>query len=278
MGMKKTQKLVRSFLTELAIYGVLMTGYFFLVMHFLGGWIKTLFNENKPLYAIVALLLMIGQGVFAGGCSPGGCSWWCGRKRSDRMDFPISGAHINPAWLIIIGFLVGVTGDSPLAWAGSFLAGPALFALGVPMKFRQWSGRTSHTSWANRIVAARKHYSLGNVDMKLVALHALLPTILGSEGGAQLIQYLKRRSDVTVVVGAAYIVVLTAISLFMLWESWRTIQEREWQKERAREEIEGGRRCVRFFCTRLENTSGKSGSPLHGEASHIRRGIRLGCG
>ena len=60
--MNKTQKLLRSFLAEIVIYGVLVTGYFFLVMHLLGGWIETLFKQNKPLYAVTALLLMIGQG------------------------------------------------------------------------------------------------------------------------------------------------------------------------------------------------------------------------
>lgn len=62
--MKKTQKLIRSFITELAVYAVLVTGYFFLVVHLLSGWLKTLFDENRLLYAVVALLLMIGQGFF----------------------------------------------------------------------------------------------------------------------------------------------------------------------------------------------------------------------
>ena len=60
--MKKTRKLIRSFATELGVYSVLVTGYFLLVMHFLSGWLKTLFDTNRLLYAVVALLLMIGQG------------------------------------------------------------------------------------------------------------------------------------------------------------------------------------------------------------------------
>jgi hypothetical protein len=60
--MKKIQKLLRSFFTEIILYAALVTGYFFLVLHFLGGPLKTLFDTDRPLYAITALLLMIGQG------------------------------------------------------------------------------------------------------------------------------------------------------------------------------------------------------------------------
>ena len=54
---------VVSFLLELVVYAVLVTGYFFLVLHFLGGALRNLFETNKTTYAIVALALIIGQGV-----------------------------------------------------------------------------------------------------------------------------------------------------------------------------------------------------------------------
>jgi hypothetical protein len=54
---------VVSFLLELGLYAVLVTGYFFLVLHFLGGALRNLFETNKTTYAIVALALIIGQGV-----------------------------------------------------------------------------------------------------------------------------------------------------------------------------------------------------------------------
>lgn len=60
--MKKFQKLLRSFVAEILLYSVLVTGYFFLVLHFLGGWLKDLYSTDKPLYAATALLLMISQG------------------------------------------------------------------------------------------------------------------------------------------------------------------------------------------------------------------------
>ena len=52
-----------SFLVELAVYALFVFVYFFLVLHFLGGWIKHIFDQNKTLYAFVALGLIIAQGV-----------------------------------------------------------------------------------------------------------------------------------------------------------------------------------------------------------------------
>jgi hypothetical protein len=52
-----------SFLVELAVYTVFVFAYFFLVLHFLGDWLKHVFDQNKTLYAFVALALIIVQGV-----------------------------------------------------------------------------------------------------------------------------------------------------------------------------------------------------------------------
>lgn len=54
----------KSFSIELVIYGGLVVGYFFLVLHFLGNWLYHLFREERKTYAVVAILLIIGQGFF----------------------------------------------------------------------------------------------------------------------------------------------------------------------------------------------------------------------
>lgn len=51
------------FAIELALYAVLVTGYFFAVLHFLGGWLKELFDQHRTVYAFVALALIVLQGV-----------------------------------------------------------------------------------------------------------------------------------------------------------------------------------------------------------------------
>ena len=48
---------------ELALYAVLVVTYFFLVLHFLGGWLHQLEVHHRYTYAGVAILLIIGQAV-----------------------------------------------------------------------------------------------------------------------------------------------------------------------------------------------------------------------
>jgi hypothetical protein len=60
---KETAQTLRAFLIELAIYSVLVVGYFFLVLHFLGEGLHQLENRHRYTYAGVAILLMIGQAV-----------------------------------------------------------------------------------------------------------------------------------------------------------------------------------------------------------------------
>ena len=52
-----------SFLLELGVYAGLVTGYFFLVLHFLGGALRDLYLTRRVAYAFVALALIVGQGV-----------------------------------------------------------------------------------------------------------------------------------------------------------------------------------------------------------------------
>jgi uncharacterized membrane protein YfcA len=136
------------------------------------------------------------------------------------MNFIISGAHIAPAYLIGVGFIVGILGGF-FGVGGSFIAGPALYAVGVPMNFVV--GTDLAHIVGKSIVAARKHRTLGNIDMKLGGI-MVLGTIAGVEAGAQLIQWLKRTAHIDSVVGITFIVVLMGISGFMTWESIKTIR------------------------------------------------------
>ena len=51
----------RAFLIELAVYAVLVVEYFFLVLLFLGGWLKDLFDHHRWVYAAAGLALVLGQ-------------------------------------------------------------------------------------------------------------------------------------------------------------------------------------------------------------------------
>jgi hypothetical protein len=60
---KDGAKSLRVFAIELAIYAVLVTAYFFLVLHLLGDWLYRLETQHRITYAVVALLLIAGQAV-----------------------------------------------------------------------------------------------------------------------------------------------------------------------------------------------------------------------
>src|SRR5271156_2056560 len=120
------------------------------------------------------------------------------------MHFPISGATINPAYLIGLGFVIGILGGF-FGVGGSFLAGPALFVTGVPMNFVV--GTDLLHIVGKSIVAARKHGLLGNIDMRLAGI-MVLGTIAGSEVGVQGVDALKKMGKVDLVVGVTAIAVL----------------------------------------------------------------------
>ncbi|HEY1582263.1 MAG TPA: sulfite exporter TauE/SafE family protein [Chthoniobacterales bacterium] len=136
------------------------------------------------------------------------------------MHFPISGTNISPVYLVLIGFLIGILGGF-FGVGGSFIAGPALRAVGMHWNFAV--GTDLAHIVGKSVVAAKRHRALGNVDLRLGLIMAL-GTIAGAECGAQLIQALKRRGDVDFVVSIISIVIYFSISFFMVWESWKTMR------------------------------------------------------
>jgi hypothetical protein len=60
---KETAATLRAFLIELAVYAVLVVGYFFLVLHLLGESLHWLEIHHRYTYAGVAILLIVGQAV-----------------------------------------------------------------------------------------------------------------------------------------------------------------------------------------------------------------------
>ncbi|MGE5209148.1 MAG: sulfite exporter TauE/SafE family protein [Alphaproteobacteria bacterium] len=136
------------------------------------------------------------------------------------MYFPISNTHIDPIYLVVVGFLIGILGGF-FGVGGSFIAGPALRLMGVNWNYAV--GTDLAHIVGKSIVAARQHRTLGNVDLKLGLIMAL-GTIGGAEAGAQVIQALTRAGNVNTVVSYVAIVVYFGISVFMLWESQKTLR------------------------------------------------------
>jgi uncharacterized membrane protein YfcA len=138
------------------------------------------------------------------------------------MFFPISGAHISPIYLVIVGFLIGILGGF-FGVGGSFIAGPALRLAGLDWNFAV--GTDLAHIVGKSVVAVRRHRAMGNVDLRLGLIMAV-GTICGAEVGAQGIQMLKRAGNINVVVSIVSIVVYLSISTFMIWESRKTLSSK----------------------------------------------------
>jgi uncharacterized membrane protein YfcA len=168
------------------------------------------------------------------------------------MTFLISGAHIDPLYLIGVGFVVGILGGF-FGVGGSFLAGPALYAVGMPMNFVV--GTDLAHIVGKSIVAARKHRTLGNIDLKLGTI-MVVGTIAGVESGAQLIQKLKGTAYIDWAVGITFLIILVGISAFMTWESIKTL------------------RMQKHYGAQSKSQAPKHGSKKdHSAAAHIARRI-----
>lgn len=63
MSNPRMRKLIQNFVIEVLIYAVLVVGYFFLVLRFLGEPLAKLFTTNLTVYAFVALALIVVQGA-----------------------------------------------------------------------------------------------------------------------------------------------------------------------------------------------------------------------
>jgi len=147
------------------------------------------------------------------------------------MEFPVAGITINPVFLAGIGFLVGVLGGF-FGVGGGFIAGPLLLILGVPANFVVGTDLAHMTG--KSIVAARRHRTLGHIDIRLGAV-MILGTLIGIELGARFIEYLEAAGTVDVVLKTIYVVILLIISGFTAWESLRALRMTRSEKLEVKE-------------------------------------------
>ena len=73
------------------------------------------------------------------------------------MWFSISQANISPIYLIVVGFLIGIMGGF-FGVGGSFIAGPALRAVGLDWNFAV--GTDLAHIVGKSVVAAKRHRAL----------------------------------------------------------------------------------------------------------------------
>jgi glycerol uptake facilitator-like aquaporin len=59
----EVRKVIQNFVIEMVVYAVLVVGYFFLVLRLLAEPLYRLFTNNLIVYAVLALALIVAQGV-----------------------------------------------------------------------------------------------------------------------------------------------------------------------------------------------------------------------
>ncbi len=137
------------------------------------------------------------------------------------MTYPVSGFDGSPLVLALLGLVVGILGGA-FGVGGSFLAGPVLFLLGMPLHYVVGTD-LAHIA-GKSLIAARHHDARGNVDRKLAAM--LVPTtVAGVELGARSLVVLQR-SGHTDVIAAAYALLLTLLAVFIFVEGVRARRRR----------------------------------------------------
>lgn len=149
------------------------------------------------------------------------------------MYFPISGVEVSVVLLALLGFVVGILGGF-FGVGGGFLATPMMYVIGIP--FNIAVGTDLAHMVGKSIVAAKKHRSLGHVDIKL-GLIMVFGTMMGVELGAQIIEYLEESGTIDLILGTIYIVLLTGVSFFVAWESRRALKTVRIEKIPARDAL-----------------------------------------
>ena len=134
------------------------------------------------------------------------------------MDFPSTAGSINPAWLLSLGLSVGILSGF-FGVGGGFLVTGGLIVLGVPEFYAVGTGLALITG--SSTINALKHRKLGNVDFRL-GLCMVLGSIPGVESAKRLLLYLEGHGLEDEVIHYVYVVVLTCLGAFLIYDWLRT--------------------------------------------------------
>ena len=130
------------------------------------------------------------------------------------MLFPNAGIEINPAFLLLLGLMVG-TLSGFFGLGGGFLITGGLLVFGVPPLFAVGTGLT--LIMGSSLINTLKHRKIGNVDFKLGAL-MLIGTIPGLFLAERLNVQLEASGVAGPVIRYLYIILLAALGSFIVYD------------------------------------------------------------
>ncbi len=147
------------------------------------------------------------------------------------MDFftvylPIAGLEFNILILLLIGFTVGVCGGF-FGIGGAWIVTPALNIFGFPMAYA--IGTDLAHMGGKSIVSTIRHGKFGNVDIRL-GVSMIVGTTVGMELGATLVMALERAGLAESYIRIAYIIFLTLIGSYVLYDYINHTRRRRYQE------------------------------------------------
>jgi hypothetical protein len=132
---------------------------------------------------------------------------------------PIAGQSVNAAFIIALGFVVGLL-SGMFGVGGGFLTTPLLIFYGIPPTVAVASATTQITGAS--VSGAMVHMRRGGVDAKMAGV-MIAGGLLGSFVGAGLFRLLQSSGRIDVVIGLLYVLILGWIGALMLLDSLRSL-------------------------------------------------------
>ena len=159
------------------------------------------------------------------------------------MFFPNAGVEVNPAFLLLLGLMVG-TLSGFFGVGGGFLITGGLLVFGVPPIFAVGTGLT--LIMGSSLINALKHRKVGNVDFKLGAI-----MVIGTIPGVILAERVNSQLEAWGVAGPViryiYVIFLAALGSFVLYDYLKTRNEAGSDKDK----VSTGRLAQRVHSLRI---------------------------
>jgi hypothetical protein len=132
---------------------------------------------------------------------------------------PIAGQSVNAAFIVVLGFVVGLL-SGMFGVGGGFLTTPLLIFYGIPPTVAVASAATQITGAS--VSGVMVHMRRGGVDLKMGGV-MIAGGFLGSFVGAALFRLLQSSGQIDVVIGLLYVLILGWIGILMLLDSLKSL-------------------------------------------------------
>jgi uncharacterized membrane protein YfcA len=153
---------------------------------------------------------------------------------------PIAGQSVNAAFIVLLGFVVGLL-SGMFGVGGGFLTTPLLIFYGIPPTVAVASAATQITGAS--VSGVMVHMRRGGVDLRM-GLVLIAGGLFGSLAGAALFRLLLASGQIDLTIGFLYVLILGSIGSLMLRDSLVTLGF--WRKAAAVEYPPHGHRRVRW--------------------------------